>query len=173
MSESMRNAIDELQRHLDDLTQQAVDTKKTINSLCRVMGEPLIYTDADLSPSPSATQASIQLNGDEYFNKPLAGVVRGILINRRERNLGPATAEEVYNQMLALHGLKISLSKNTTAFMKLPNGKFGLAEWYGKRDAKPKQNGVTATDTDEEEVSTAEDAVAAEEAVAEAPNKPR
>ncbi|MEX2315552.1 MAG: hypothetical protein WD669_00255 [Pirellulales bacterium] len=161
MSENMQNAIAELQRHLDGLNEQAIDTKKTINSLCRVMGEPALYTDADLAPTDTSSR-SFQLNGDEYFNRPLAGVVKSILEGRRERNQGPASAEEIFDQMRAggfefegrsedkaLHGLKISLSKNTTAFLKLPNGKFGLAEWYGRRDSRPKQNGASPIESTE------------------------
>lgn len=190
MSENMRNAISELQRHLEDLEQQSIDTKKTINSLCRVMGEPLLYADTELTAGDLAGRA-FQLNGDEYFNRPLAAVVRSILEGRRDRSLGPATAEEIYEQMSAggfefegrsedkaLHGLKISLSKNTTAFMKLPNGKFGLAEWYGRRDQKPRLNGSNRqSEPDEaeeaEELELGDDAGGALVVTPVSPSKPR
>src|SRR6187551_3107569 len=98
MSEGMRTAVTELERHLEDLIQQAVDTKKTINSLCRVMGETPRFPEEELSPA-GASPRSFQLNGDEYFNRPLAGVVREILEGRKDRGQGPASAEEIFEQM--------------------------------------------------------------------------
>ena len=157
MSESMKATIAELQRHLEDLEQQAIDTKRTINSLCRVLGDEPIYSEHELEDGVGAVGALVtDLKGDEYFNKPLASAVRMILETRRDNNLGPASAEEIYEALSKggfefdgrgeasqLRGLKISLSKNTSTFRKLPNGKVGLAEWYGVvKAARPRQNGA-------------------------------
>jgi len=190
MSESMRSTIAELQRHLEGLDQQAIDTKKTINSLCRVMNEPPLYTEVELSSSV-AQPSSQQLNGDEYFNKPLATVVRMILETRRDLGQGPAEAEEIFIAMQkggfefdgrsddkALHGLKISLSKNTTTFIKLPNGKFSLAEWYAaSKVGRGKTNGngreINQKSEQEELLKNFEELEALQDEELEAPSKPR
>lgn len=65
---------------------------------------------------------------------------------RRTANLGPATVGEIYDALLAggynfeskdtangKRGLRVSLTKNSSIFHRLPDGKtFGLASWYPK-----------------------------------------
>jgi hypothetical protein len=59
--------------------------------------------------------------------------------------MGPATVKEIYdalkaggykfetkNDANAMRNLRISLTKNTSIFHKLPGGEFGLNEWYPK-----------------------------------------
>ena len=48
MSESIRQTIDELKRHLAEIEAEAIDTKRTINSLCRRIGEPPMYRDDEM-----------------------------------------------------------------------------------------------------------------------------
>lgn len=79
----------------------------------------------------------------EFYGQPLAVVVRRILEKRRIANQGPATVAEIYDTMLlgdynfetanadnAKRSLRISLTKNSSTFHKLPSGKYGLREWY-------------------------------------------
>ena len=57
--------------------------------------------------------------------------------------MGPASVSEIYEAMLAggyefeakdadnaKRGLRISLTKSSATFTKLPQGKYGLREWY-------------------------------------------
>ena len=48
----------------------------------------------------------------------------------------------------ALRNLSISLAKNTQTFTRLPNGTFGLAEWYPNVKAQ-KQSKTNADASDE------------------------
>ncbi|MBI1830369.1 MAG: hypothetical protein HYR84_02825 [Planctomycetes bacterium] len=105
------------------------------------------------------------LRGDEYFGQPLQTVVREVLVSRKSSNLGPASVAEIYSAMLgggyqfesrdeenAKRGLRISLTKNSATFTKLPGGKYGLREWYPAiKDSKPRANQKeTGTDATEE-----------------------
>jgi hypothetical protein len=151
MSENIQRTITELQQHLNDLEADAIDTKRTINSLCRRINQPPIYPDAQLERSQGITTP---VRGDEYYGKPLATVVRWVLEARQAANLGPATINELYDAMAkggylfdaksednAKRGLRISLAKNTTTFHRLPTGKFGLTEWYPTIKERPEPNG--------------------------------
>ncbi len=187
MSDSFRSTIDELERHLEDLQAQTADTMRTINSLCRVLGEAPRYQESDATVG---AKAGSQLNGDEYYGKPLASVVRTILENRKVIGKGPATVAEIYDTMKlggyvfeaknaenAKRGLRISLAKNSTTFHKLPSGKFGLLEWYpAAKDNKPKNGDSPETSKDEEEelVAVGEGGAMVDEADASPrPSKPK
>ena len=98
----------------------------------------------------------------EFFNKPLSTVVRQILLARAETVGAPAPAsvDEIHDALLQgtfdfettgadaqKNGIRISLGKNSAAFVRLPNTDlFGLIEWYGKKPGKParKSNAANA-----------------------------
>ena len=150
MAEHMDKTVTDLMRHVDDLEQQVVDSKRTVNSLCKIMGRQPVYGNVD-----PTTIASNQLGGDEYHGRPLARVVREILEHRRAVGTGPIAINELFEVMLAggyeftskkdeikKRGLAIALAKNSSTFYKLPNGKFGLLEWYPNvRDQRQSTNG--------------------------------
>jgi hypothetical protein len=138
MSEHIDQTIADLQRHIADLTEQANDAKKTINSLCKMLGRSAMYDDLD---TPAVIINSPK-RGDEYHGRPFATVVREILEQRRAANLGPASLDELYDTMIEggyiftgkdndvkKRGLSIAVAKNMT-FYKLPNGRIGIREWY-------------------------------------------
>lgn len=167
MSDHLDKTIADLQRHLTDLEDQTIDTKKAINSLCRVNGKSAIYTDLERSEVPTLNG---KMNGDEYYGKALATVVREILVARKDAGLGPATVNELFATMTdggylfeaktadnSKRGLRISLAKNTSTFHKLPNGKFGLSEWYPAAKSPTNGNGKKASKPTDFE--TADDAV--------------
>jgi hypothetical protein len=171
MSPHIEQSILELQEHLAGLEDQARDTKKAVNALCRVAGKPAIYTDLDAE----GRIVSAQIRGDEYYGKPLATVVREILEKRHRLGIGPASVDELYDDMLeggyqfdgknphnAKRSLRISLAKNTSTFHRLPNRKIGLREWYpGLKEAKSKPFAEAV-----EELAEEEEAAAIEEIVA-------
>jgi hypothetical protein len=149
MSEQMKPAIAILQTELKEQEQQVIETKKLINSLCKRSGMPPMYADAELTVSGGVP---LSIRSDQFYGQPLAGSIREILQMRRALNQGPATVNEIYdslheggfkfetkNEDNSKRGLRISLMKNTAVFHKLPNGKFGLLEWYPNvKAAKPK-----------------------------------
>ena len=94
-----------------------------------------------------------QFSPGQFFNKPFAGAVKLILLGRYEaagNAPSPASVDEIHESMMQgsfnfetagadnqKNSIRISLGKNSTTFVRLPNSDlFGLVEWYGKR-SKP------------------------------------
>jgi hypothetical protein len=167
MSERLTAAIEELEGHLARQLAEAADTKKTINSLCRAMGMEPRYSD-------TTVEATSSIRPDQYYGKPLAWAA-GDFLERRKR---ACSADEILKGLIdggfdfdaiewkekdRMRLLSSSLAKNTVKFHRLPNGPFGLLEWYDKDAIKTKaarkQNGSvepTAADVVAEQDSKAE-----------------
>jgi hypothetical protein len=187
VSDHVRKTIADLQRHLQDLMDEASDTKRTINSLCKTIGDPPLYKDAD--KKSVATIGPVR--PDQYYGKALATVAREILEARQATNLGPASVAELYDKMVeggyqfdttnvdnAKRVLRISLAKNTATFHKLPGGTYGLREWYPaikdkKKNGKPSDDSEEPDDDEAAEGVTVGAASEAGESEAEMPRKPR
>jgi hypothetical protein len=151
--------IELIQQQIADLDKQLTEKKRMVNDLCALIGRPSIYSDSDLaSRSTAATTMP-----DQYYGKGLAPVVRMILEKRKAMGLGAATVNEIYEEMTIggyhfqgknddnnKRGLYISLGKNTSTFHKLPNGTYGLKEWYPDiKETKAKEpNGSNGKDDD-------------------------
>lgn len=107
-----------------------------------------------------------QFSPGQFFNKPFAGAVKLILLGRFEaagNSPSPASVDDIHEGLMQgsfsfetagadnqKNSIRISLGKNSTTFVKLPNSDlFGLVEWYGKRSSKPGRKaslpGVQAT----------------------------
>jgi hypothetical protein len=139
MAEPLDIAVAELQKKLQVQEETVVRTKTMINDLCEMMGKPPIYTDAQLSTSKITAVRS-----DTYYGQAMQTAIRDVLARRA--SVGPATAREIYDSLLAggydgfrtgdeqnrLTALRISLRKNSKIFHKLPGGEWGLVEWYPK-----------------------------------------
>ena len=126
--------------------EQLVANKRTVNRLCLRAGRPAMYPDADLTTGVQLGN----IRSDQYYGQPLATAIRSILESRRASNLGAATVREIYDTLIkggfkfdakdenAIRGLRQSLTKNSGTFHKLPNGGYGLLEWYpGAKPARP------------------------------------
>jgi hypothetical protein len=135
-------------------------TKTAVNALRAVLNMPPLYSEPT---SEAATVGLANLRGDEFYGKTLSGVVRSILESRKAADQGPATVNEIYSTMIAggylfetididnaKRGLRISLTKNSQTFHKLPNGKYGLKEWFPGLKDKPK-TAVPAGEKDDED----------------------
>lgn len=135
MAHELSPAVEHLEKELEKQLQEASATKKLINSLLARMGQEPRYADADPERRGGA------MRRDEYYGKPLASAVQMALARIGQA----ATSEEIleglkqggfdfkalkWTDNLLLRNLAISLAKNTKAFHKLPNGTFGLREWY-------------------------------------------
>lgn len=149
MSDRLSAAIDELEEHLARQLAEAADTKKTINSLRKAMGLEPKYTD-------TTVEASGSIRPDQYYGKALATAAADYLERRKQA----ASAEEImrgleqggfdfestsWKEKDRLRLLAVSLAKNTVKFHKLPNGTFGLVDWYDqafleRRKQERKQN---------------------------------
>lgn len=148
VGEDFDPAIRSLQTMIEAEEEKLNGHKRTANSLCALAGKPLLYPDVD-NASKSVRIGNIQ--PDQYYGQPLATAMRAILEMRKAVGRGPATVREIYDTLIqggfkfeakdenALRGLRQSLTKNSAVFHKLPNGSYGLLEWYP--NAKPARPG--------------------------------
>lgn len=127
--------------------QQGIGKRKMlVNELCVEAGiEPRFpnVNESSTSARPAAAPSMSAVKSDEFFGRPLAGSIKRVLELRRVGGNGPATVEEIYQALAqggfsfvarspeqAIQGLTVSIGKNSAVFVKLPNGKVGLKEWY-------------------------------------------
>jgi hypothetical protein len=177
--------IEKLQTQIADLDRQSADRKRMVNQLCEMSGREPLYPDAIIS------NTSVSVRPDEYYGMRLASAVKMVLARRKGIGLGASNVNDIYDELVrggfafeakndsyAKRGLYQALSKNTTTFHRLPNGTYGLPEWYG---VKPSRRRPANGDEDEAEsvvednpASDSEPAAVDIEAVAEATRaKPR
>lgn len=135
MSNHIEQAIADLEERLKPLEVQATEIKTAINQLCKVSGLPERYT-------LGREEAPTQIRNDQFYGQPLATCVRTFLVSRKAAGHGAASVGEIYSALLkggyqfdsknedySKRGLRQSLTKNGI-FHKLPNGNYGLTEWY-------------------------------------------
>lgn len=116
-------------------------------------------------------------SSSDFYGQPLASSLRTILERRKAHGLGPASVNDLFdvlsqggfqfqtkNDENAKRGVYGALSKNAVTFHKLPNGDYGLTEWYPNvreaRDAKSTNgnggnNGGTAPATEDDDFDMA------------------
>jgi hypothetical protein len=138
------------------------DTKKFINQVLEFAGRPLRYDSTDFASSGVGVQGkrSLEITRNHFYGKQLATCVRDYLERRMASGVvREATLDEIIgaleqgnydlkkhgnNRETQRRGVAITLAKNTKAFHKLPNGDFGLEEWYNRnalrKDRKPGKN---------------------------------
>jgi len=148
------------------LEKEAADAKRTVNRMLIRSGQPARFNDAELN-ADGTTRAN-QIRKDQFYKKALASSIREYLQMRYDAGNGPATLQEIYDAMVRggmlfetdnednrKRNLRLSLTKNTAIFHKLPtNGDYTLREWYPdlkagdeeptakkKKKAKGKKNG--------------------------------
>jgi len=135
--------IDGLVKVIAEAEKKVAEQKRVVNGLCAGAGRPEIYHDIDAASAVNLGN----IQSDQYYGQPLATAMRAILEMRKATGRGPATVREIYDTLMqggfkfeakdenALRGLRQSLTKNSAVFHKLPNGSYGLLEWYP--NAKP------------------------------------
>jgi hypothetical protein len=164
MSDHFSLTIEAVIKQIDDLERDVADKKRTVNDLCKLAGRPPVYASA----TPAA-QGMGSLTKDAFYGKKLATAVREVLERRKVAGLGAAMPIEIYDALVqggfhfetknednAKRGLYQSLTKNSTTFHKLPNGTYGLREWYpaikSRGAAGQAESGVAvAEDADEDD----------------------
>jgi hypothetical protein len=137
MDSELQGAINVLQRKVAEQEKALTHTKSLINQLCIEGGEQPIYSDIQGSSESSGRS----VRSDQYYGQPLATAVRSFLEGRE--HIGPATVDEIYDALIKggfqfegkgkdnqKRGLRISLTKNSVTFHKVPNGSYGLLTWY-------------------------------------------
>jgi hypothetical protein len=161
----IHKTIETMTTKLAEQEAAVVETKKLINQLCNVVGQPARFTDLSIRPA-SATGA---FKRDDFYGQALSGVVRRILEARKAAGDGPATVAEIYDAMIqggfqfeassadnAKRALRISLTKNTQTFHKLPTGHYGLREWYPNIKEPKQKNGAADQASQDDDAETTE-----------------
>jgi hypothetical protein len=148
-TEKLKEAIETLRTTISEQEEALAKKKQFVNELCVDAGVAPIYTNTDLR-----TRADISaIRGDDFYGKGLSTAVRLYLERRKTANLGSATISEIHAALVkgGFHfeakdaenekrGLRISLTKNTAIFHRLPSGQYGLLDWYDKvKEPKPER----------------------------------
>lgn len=146
-------SIAALTERLREQEARVAELKKAINAICLADERPPLYQDVEVAEHRGLES----VRPDEFYGQALNGSAKRVLDMRNAAGLGAATVREIYDVLLeggydfqtrnaknAMDGLRISLSKSSHTFHKLPNGRYGLNDWYpnAKTGAKRKRKGV-------------------------------
>ncbi|HEU0052539.1 MAG TPA: hypothetical protein VFQ39_05150, partial [Longimicrobium sp.] len=138
---------------------EIVSLKRAANALCQLEGREPVYAEVE----QRTERAAYSIRRDQWYGQPLSTAVREYLSMRRASNRGPATVNEIYEALAnggflfeakgaenAKRGLRISLRKNSSIFHRLPDGSYGLIEWYpeakARKDREPEEDAEDAED---------------------------
>lgn len=142
MSEHIQKAIEELAAQLLAQERKVTETKVAINTLCKVLGQPIRYASVEAEK----TEPLSSLKPDQFFGKSLSGAVKAYLSIRGSS----ATVDEIYDALSRggydfsgkdqKKNLRISMTKNSAMFAYVKKSDtFGLWEWYGGKPSKAKK----------------------------------
>tara|TARA_A100001391_G_scaffold180564_1_gene146104 strand:+ start:185 stop:688 length:504 start_codon:yes stop_codon:yes gene_type:complete len=164
MGNHFEQTISDLQAEIRVKEEELAAVKQTVNMLCDRAGRDQLYQIADIG---SDAQLS-QISSDTFYGQPLNSSIRSVLEMRRAAGNGPAKVREIYDTLVkggyefdaknddnAMRGLRISLGKSTHTFHKLPNGDYGLIEWYPAIKSRSSKN----SDSNDESIKEGGDAV--------------
>ncbi len=170
MPDPKQAVIEELLDHLEELTREAADTKRTINSLRRRMGQPPMFDEA----VPPGAGASRAIRADQFFGKPFSTAAREYIELRGQAlpaaEIAIALEQGGFDFDALGWGkddrariLAITLAKNSQTFVKLKSGTFGVRSMYQnlppptkKANSKDDGNGEGDATGGEEGAKTAE-----------------
>jgi hypothetical protein len=141
----------DLEKLVEEHESNAIRVKTIINELCRKNGLPERYPAQTLQRS----SGGFRIRSDQFHARPLATCLKEFLELRRNADLGPAAANEIFEALLKggfSFGGKTedinramvynALTKNP-AFYRLPNKQWGLREWYPNAKVDEKDDAVT------------------------------
>ncbi len=157
-------AISLLRERLRSQEEKALATKKLINDLCREAGKDLPFADAELMSSSGL----VSIQADTFYGQPLNSSARKVLEMRKASGAGPATVKDIHaamvqggfqfkakNDRYAIDMLRAALSKASHTFHKLPNGQYGLLDWYPAVKAKKQKGSLDADQSPETDLGDA------------------
>jgi hypothetical protein len=161
MTKPFDDVINTLKARVSELSDEVLDMKRTVNSLCKASGQPAFYTDSELKPTSIGGLPTVK--PAQFYGKSPTVAAREYLDMRPDE---PVTLEEILdalrkggfdfnaqgwkNEVMHLKNLSISLGKNTGIFHRLPNGLIGLTKWYPGVKVRRSEKDTDKTDTDAE-----------------------
>ena len=161
MAEHLKQTIADLQDELAKQLAEADVTKQLINRLSARAGLPEPYPDAG-----EGEGVSVSIQPDTFYGQKLHSAIRTYLQMRKQMKRGPAAVNEIFEALVqggiqfdtkndanSKRAIRITLTKNSSVFHKLPNGSYGLLEWYPdvKKTKKSNDNGADDSGTEIEE----------------------
>ena len=155
MASDTNPAIELLVAQIDELERKANAYRVSVNVLCEKDGRPPLYPGAgkdggasSVAPSRESPSIPTQITSDIFYGQPQQTAIRKLLSIRKAAGDGPAKPAQILEGLraggyqveaktddIALVGIRALLRKRNTIFHKLPNGTWGLKEWYP--NAKP------------------------------------
>ncbi|MGI9440033.1 MAG: hypothetical protein ACR2OT_03535 [Parvibaculales bacterium] len=143
MDNEYQSAIEKLCVAIEEKERDLLGMKKTANTLCALAESPPVFQIEDLESQ------SFNIRHDSFFGIPLASAVKKVLEIRgdsKKGGRGATTVNEIFkslkdggfafetkNDNNAKRNLRISLTKNSALFIKVPSSGtdvFGLRSWY-------------------------------------------
>jgi hypothetical protein len=96
--------MNEVQNKIDEIDTQIQQKRDELQALCKSANMlidmfNLAHDKYEIKDEDKVEIVS-KLKGDEYFRKPMATAITHILQDRKKRNMGPATSDEVYDKLI-------------------------------------------------------------------------
>jgi len=159
MADWLEQMVDEIRATQAELDNQ----KRAANTFYRKKGEPEPFVIDD----PDASIGSVRIKADEFYGKGFATAARVYLEKRKTAVSGEDIARGLeqggfdfdaqgWKDENRVRTVAMSLAKNTSIFHRLPNGLFGLKDWYpeaierkkGKKNDSAEKNGDAEVEED-------------------------
>jgi hypothetical protein len=146
----MKNALAAMEELIASKSVEIAQLKKAANTMATAIGEHPPYDDVE----DTIDAGRLRLRSDAFADeKAPASAARNYLALRGKAR-GATTSDDIYDALVrggydfggvkeadAKGGLRIALAKDTKVH-KLPNGTFGLREWYKLSDEPEKSDAV-------------------------------
>lgn len=140
MGEHIRKTMAEIQQQIREIEVELKRKRQMVNDLAGMAGMPHVYANVE----ENTTQSVHAIRPDQWYGQNMSKAIREYLEMRRAADQGPATVNEIFDALMqggfnfeakndenAKRSLRISLTKNTSIFHRLPDRKhYGLVEWY-------------------------------------------
>lgn len=131
--------------------------KKAANTIFRSKGEPEPF---EISDPDAHHNGPMRFKPDEFYGKGFATAARLYMERRKQAVTGEEVTKALeqggfdydaqgWKKSDRVRVVAMSLAKNTTIFHRLPNGLFGLKEWYPGAIERKKGKKNETTEADE------------------------
>jgi hypothetical protein len=139
MREDILKTVQVLREKIHLKEAEVAGLKSIINGLYKEENEVPPYSDA----STRAGAGIEGLRSDQFYGQTLAGATRQYLEMRKASGQGSASVSDIFYALkkggykfdastdeYAKNGVRMALRKNSVTFHRLPNGDYGLLDWY-------------------------------------------